>query len=339
MKRIFLFSIIAILISCKPVVENKNIYNQKTNYLITLPPKWTETSTNTNAQLTPTSSPTLTPTYPFTPTPTYTFSPSIFLSPTNTIPTNIQERAQIAGMTPEEVMNVYSIIHNALGANDPSPLTGLVWYPMIGCNRCGGRIIETPKDFINLYYEKMDEKTRRSLYNQKPEDLFINWEGVMFGHGEIWLSKLCERNNLQSCKIYIVMFMYYCEYNYEYSTPYPLAVNESNFTFGVYAVTSNTIERGSALDDKDIAEIMQSQVYIYPNRYWSDPHEWFGTSCKMATVEFCPPYDDQYSDPSSVSTLNVICGDDISIIFDVITATRIGYYYDGYYFHLDNISK
>jgi hypothetical protein len=303
---------------------------------ITSPLEWTETNNFAYTKIMPTKT--------FTSTRTFTLTPSMTLSPSITkthiwagpIPDTILERASVSGMTPEEIMDTYYIIHNALGANDPSMITDLIWYPLIGCNRCGGRTVKTPNDFIKLYHDKMNEKTRSKLFSQKPEELFINYEGVMFGNGEIWFSKLCKNNDPQSCNIYIDMFLYYCMDDESKDTP--LKIDETNFVFGKYATKTYDTVGGTALDNKDINEIMSAQIEIYPNRYWADTNGWFGQSCASAKIEFCPEIDTNVTDISAIGRLNIVCGEDIYEIFDIKSETELIMYYDGFNFFLQHIS-
>jgi hypothetical protein len=278
--------------------------------------------------------PTSSPTIQFTPTHTL-----LQMSPTSSIayPPIFKQNSAVAGMDPDELMAVYTIIHNALGANDPKPLADLVHYPLVGCNRCGGQVIETPEDFIQAYTHLMDEKARLRMYELKPEDLWGSYQGISMGN--IFLSGLCEIGNQQSCAIYIVRFMDFCQFLFDRASLSNLSVDASNFSFGTFATTSYVTKAGTMMTEEDIKIIMKAKIGIFPSSYQGNPSGWFGKSCPTATMEFCPPVHDKWSDQSSIGVLNIICGDDILEIFDILATNRIGCYMDGYYFYLDNLKS
>ena len=68
------------------------------------------------------------------------------------------------------------------------------------------------------------------------------------------------------------MFLYYCMDDESKDTP--LKIDETNFVFGKYATKTYDTVGGTALDNKDINEIMSAQIEIYPNRYWADTNGW-----------------------------------------------------------------
>ena len=286
--------------------------------------------TDTRPKLpTPTSSPTLRR------TPSYTLPPPSSTSGA-TLPNIFEQLSAPSGMDPYELMAVYTAIHDALGANDPKPLAELVHYPLIGCNRCSGLVIETPDDFLQAYPDLMDEETRLRLSEQQPEDLMGNWHGVMFGSGELWLGDFCEEENFQSCTVHISKFGNYCQFWFDWKISENLPVNASNFAFGRYTVESYETVGGTMLKEEDIKAIVNSKINIFPTRYLADPSGWFGDSCQTAVIEFCPAYHDKWNDPSSVGRLNILCKDEFVEIFDVLAKDRIGWYADGRFFYLQH---
>jgi hypothetical protein len=52
--------------------------------------------------------------------------------------------------------------------------------------------IRNPREFTRHYSNFIDDNWKRMALLQKYEDLFVNWQGVMFGRGEIWFSSICQ---------------------------------------------------------------------------------------------------------------------------------------------------
>ena len=46
----------------------------------------------------------------------------------------------------------------------------------------------TKPEFIDNYDEIMTPPVRKAIVEQKVANLFVNWQGVMVGNGEAWLS-------------------------------------------------------------------------------------------------------------------------------------------------------
>lgn len=48
--------------------------------------------------------------------------------------------------------------------------------------------IKTRQEFVTQYENAFNDKVRRAIESQQPDDLFKNWRGLMIGHGEIWFT-------------------------------------------------------------------------------------------------------------------------------------------------------
>jgi hypothetical protein len=247
-----------------------------------------------------------------------------------TYPPNIEKLSKVTGMETWEIKAVYSIIHDAITTNNPTILSQLIHYPMIGCGRCGGLTLKTPEDFIKTYPVLMDGKTRQALARERLEDLAGNYQGVMLGGGKIWFSAYCNDESCQAHTIYIVKFLDQCQYWFQQDEMSNLAVDSSNFSFGMYIVDPNYLQYITMLDQSEIDAIKRVNIEILPTSYKvTPPNGWFGKTCPTATMEFCPKSDSKYSDISAVGMLNIICGNDLEFNFDIISKSRIVNYIMG----------
>lgn len=77
----------------------------------------------------------------------------------------------------------------AVQNNDPVAVSRFIAYPMLV--RLGARTVRlrSARDFIRYYPEIFTRKMRRTLVCQDYETLFANWQGVMFGHGAVWIAE------------------------------------------------------------------------------------------------------------------------------------------------------
>lgn len=72
-------------------------------------------------------------------------------------------------------------------ANDKTQLSALFTYPM-SINFDGTAVTYPDKNSFVLEYDTIfTPVVKTALQNQKIEDLFVNYQGVMVGNGEVWL--------------------------------------------------------------------------------------------------------------------------------------------------------
>lgn len=105
-----------------------------------------------------------------------------------------ENRYAMAGIeNPAEFEAAFLAFQKALSANDRSKVSEFILYPL----RVNGWIGEpTGKTTVQLanrqellenYDEIFTVQIREAVLKQKPADLFVNWQGVMVGKGEVWL--------------------------------------------------------------------------------------------------------------------------------------------------------
>jgi hypothetical protein len=87
---------------------------------------------------------------------------------------------------------------NAVKAHDAAGVAALVRYPIKV--RIGGskRTIKTPKKFIAKYDSIITPAIAAAVQDQEYDALMVNYQGVMLGQGEVWISGVCRE---ESCQI------------------------------------------------------------------------------------------------------------------------------------------
>lgn len=65
-------------------------------------------------------------------------------------------------------------------------LAEYIYYPLRVNIRGERKTIKDKEDFIENYSHIITEKVKEALLKQKVENLFVNYQGVMVGNGEIW---------------------------------------------------------------------------------------------------------------------------------------------------------
>ena len=88
----------------------------------------------------------------------------------------------------------FASLQKAVAANDRSRVADLVLYPLRvngwrdELKGKGTFMFATKPEFLDNYDEIMTPPVRKTIVEQKIAKLFVNWQGVMVGNGEAWLS-------------------------------------------------------------------------------------------------------------------------------------------------------
>lgn len=79
---------------------------------------------------------------------------------------------------------------DAVQQNDPVKISTFIQYP-ISIEFDNEKIeLHSTKDFIKYYSRIFTPQMRATVMNTAYEDLFSNWQGVMFGHGAVWIAEI-----------------------------------------------------------------------------------------------------------------------------------------------------
>ena len=87
---------------------------------------------------------------------------------------------------------VIDALQQAVAGGDAAGVARLVQYP-IGV-RIGGRnvTLKNPGAFVEHYDEVMTPGIRKAVLDTRYRDLFVNYKGVMFGQGQVWINGMCK---------------------------------------------------------------------------------------------------------------------------------------------------
>ena len=94
---------------------------------------------------------------------------------------------------PAKFREVMTAFQQAVQKHDASAVAALVSYP-IDINPHTKQVlhIRTPAAFIAQYNSIITRHITDVVEKQKYEDLFVNYQGAMFGSGEVWISGICK---------------------------------------------------------------------------------------------------------------------------------------------------
>ncbi len=118
---------------------------------------------------------------------------------------SIADRLKAAGLAEEEVRPFLAAIQNTVARNDLKALAQMIRFP-IRLNRPPVRsaTIRNARDFMAHYPRFITDNWRKAVLRQKYEDLFVNWQGVMIGRGEIWFSRVCKDKSCWRSELKII---------------------------------------------------------------------------------------------------------------------------------------
>ncbi|MCM3293923.1 hypothetical protein M3661_27900 [Paenibacillus sp. MER 180] len=98
---------------------------------------------------------------------------------------------EVAGIyDPQEVNDFIVNLQSAVAANDKKAVAEMVSYPL-RVNQAGHSTqIASKTAFVKQYNSIITKKVRQKVLAQEVNKLFVNYNGVMIGDGEMWISKI-----------------------------------------------------------------------------------------------------------------------------------------------------
>ncbi|MEK1890597.1 MAG: DUF1176 domain-containing protein [Phyllobacterium sp.] len=93
---------------------------------------------------------------------------------------------------PAPYRQLISELQNALKNHDSAAIAALVSYPISVTVGSKQQTMKSPKDFIANYNAIMTPQIVAATATEAYEDLFVNYQGIMLGEGEIWINGICQ---------------------------------------------------------------------------------------------------------------------------------------------------
>ncbi|MFD1461358.1 hypothetical protein ACFQ5D_07880 [Paenibacillus farraposensis] len=104
-----------------------------------------------------------------------------------------QNPFEVAGIQdPKSFLNTFKALQKAVADNDKEKVANYILYPLRVNDSEKSLTIPNKKDFMAKYDQIFTDAIREALVNQKTDDLFVNYQGVMVGSGELWLRRAAD---------------------------------------------------------------------------------------------------------------------------------------------------
>jgi leucyl aminopeptidase (aminopeptidase T) len=105
---------------------------------------------------------------------------------------------------PAKFRQMMTSLQQAVATHDASAVATLVSYPITVNPRTKRAMrIRTPEAFVARYDKIVTPHIADVIQKQKYEDLFVNYQGAMFGSGEIWIAGICKDKECKQSDIRI----------------------------------------------------------------------------------------------------------------------------------------
>jgi len=78
----------------------------------------------------------------------------------------------------------------AVRHNDAARVSRFIQYPIIVTRRGKSLKLSSAKSLLTCYPQIFTPELRAAIISQNYETLFVNWQGVMFGNGAVWISEI-----------------------------------------------------------------------------------------------------------------------------------------------------
>lgn len=111
---------------------------------------------------------------------------------------------EAAGATPENVERFARSLQSALQQHDAPGVAALVAFPLrVGAE--GGRARRLGRTELLRSFDKVFTPTVvQAVLAQDPAALFQNYQGVMFGNGEVWAAEVCPPKRQAPCPLRVI---------------------------------------------------------------------------------------------------------------------------------------
>jgi hypothetical protein len=106
-----------------------------------------------------------------------------------------------AGIPDAEAESFFNKVKVANATRDAQAMAKLAAFPL---TVDGKKSIKNASAFIARYSEIFNADVVKAVEEQKFETLFSNYQGVMFGNGQLWFAAVCDQRTCKKHKVRIV---------------------------------------------------------------------------------------------------------------------------------------
>ncbi len=92
---------------------------------------------------------------------------------------------------PVEVHQFFTRLQQAAARQDKDTVASMVRYPITVKLNGKSTILRTPRSFLEHYDRILTPEITAAIARQRYENLFVNYQGVMIGNGQVWIAGIC----------------------------------------------------------------------------------------------------------------------------------------------------
>jgi hypothetical protein len=105
---------------------------------------------------------------------------------------------------PVKFHDAFICLQHAIEKHDAAAVAALVSYPITVNPKANKAMrIRTPQAFVASYDKVITPHIAEVIEKQKYDELFVNYQGAMFGSGEVWLTGICKDKECKQTDIKI----------------------------------------------------------------------------------------------------------------------------------------
>jgi hypothetical protein len=95
----------------------------------------------------------------------------------------------VAGISRAEAVEFLARLQQAVATGDAAAVASLTRFPLTVNGRSGAA---NATEFVSRYEVIYNERVRTAILNQTVAGMFVNWKGLIVGHGEVWIAASCD---------------------------------------------------------------------------------------------------------------------------------------------------
>jgi hypothetical protein len=158
------------------------------------------------------------------------------------------DRFAVAGLTEKEASDFLAALQAAVAQDNRGQVADMVAFPL-DVNVSGARVtVPSKQEFIDSYTEIIDPQVKAAILAQTADGLFVNYQGVMIGRGEVWFGAVGSAPSYQVKIIAINNGMLLPPAGEATPAPTPTPVRLSFEPGGTSASVEGTIPAGGTID-------------------------------------------------------------------------------------------